>query len=140
MSEPRPDPAALLAASGNLAILRPAQVVHGLVPSAAPKEGALDLFLLVDDTGTVTAFNGHVDLGTGIRTALAQIVAEELDVTLDRVTMVLGHTGVAPNQGGTIASDSIQVSARPLRHAAAQARAHLVGLAAEVLAIPRRRA
>ena len=136
MSEPRPDPAAMLAASGNLAILRPAQVVHGLVPSAAPKEGALDLFLLVDDTGTVTAFNGHVDLGTGIRTALAQIVAEELDVTLDRVTMVLGHTGVAPNQGGTIASDSIQVSARPLRHAAAQARAHLVGLAAKVLAIP----
>ncbi len=136
MSEPRPDPAALLAATGNLAILRPAQVVHGLVPSAAPKEGALDLFLLVDDTGTVTAFNGHVDLGTGIRTALAQIVAEELDVTLDRVTMVLGHTGVAPNQGGTIASDSIQVSARPLRHAAAQARAHLVGLAAEALGIP----
>ena len=136
MSEPRPDPAALLAATGNLAILRPAQVVHGLVPSAAPKDGALDLFLLVDDTGTVTAFNGHVDLGTGIRTALAQIVAEELDVALDRVTMVLGHTGVAPNQGGTIASDSIQVSARPLRHAAAQARAHLVTLAAEALSIP----
>ncbi|GLI22029.1 nicotinate dehydrogenase subunit B [Xanthobacter flavus] len=136
MSEPRPDPAALLAATGNLAILRPAQVVHGLVPSAAPKDGALDLFLLVDDTGTVTAFNGHVDLGTGIRTALAQIVAEELDVALDRVTMVLGHTGVAPNQGGTIASDSIQVSARPLRHAAAQARAHLVTLAAETLGIP----
>lgn len=136
MSEPRPDPAALLAATGNLAILRPAQVVHGLVPSAAPKDGALDLFLLVDDTGTVTAFNGHVDLGTGIRTALAQIVAEELDVALDRVTMVLGHTGVAPNQGGTIASDSIQVSARPLRHAAAQARAHLVTLAAEALGIP----
>ncbi|MCL8382158.1 molybdopterin cofactor-binding domain-containing protein [Xanthobacter aminoxidans] len=136
MSEPRPDPAALLAATGNLAILRPAQVVHGLVPSAAPKDGALDLFLLVDDTGTVTAFNGHVDLGTGIRTALAQIVAEELDVALDRVTMVLGHTGVAPNQGGTIASDSIQVSARPLRHAAAQARAHLVALAAKALGIP----
>lgn len=136
MNEPRPDPTALLAASGNLAILRPAQVVHGLVPSALPKDGALDLFLLVDDQGAVTAFNGHVDLGTGIRTALAQIVAEELDVALDRVTMVLGHTGVTPNQGGTIASDSIQVSARPLRHAAAQARAHLVGLAAEALAIP----
>ena len=136
MSEPRPDPSALLAATGNLAILRPAQMVYGLVTGAPPRDGALDLFLLVDDTGAVTAFNGHVDLGTGIRTALAQIVAEELDVALDRVTMVLGHTGVAPNQGGTIASDSIQVSARPLRHAAAQARAHLVGLAAEALAVP----
>ncbi len=77
------------------------------------------------------AFNGHVDLGTGIRTALAQIVAEELDISLDRLDMVLGHTAAAPNQGPTIASASIQISAVPLRRAAAQARAHLVGLAAE---------
>ncbi|MEP9353334.1 molybdopterin cofactor-binding domain-containing protein [Xanthobacter sp. KR7-65] len=139
MTEPRPDPSALLAARGNLAILRPAQAVHGLVASAAPPADALDLFLIVDDTGAVTAFNGHVDLGTGIRTALAQIVAEELDVALERVTMVLGHTGVAPNQGATIASDSIQVSARPLRHAAAQARLHLLALAADALGLPAER-
>lgn len=135
-SEPRPDPSALLAARGNLCVLRPAQAAHGLMPSAPPKEGALDLFLVLDEGGGVTAFNGHVDLGTGIRTALAQIVAEELDVALERVTMVLGHTGVAPDQGATIASDSIQVSARPLRAAAAQARGHLVGLAAEALGLP----
>ena len=68
-------------------------------------------------------FNGHVDLGTGIRTALAQIVAEELDVGLDQVEMVLGDTALAPNQGPTIASASIQIHAVPLRQAAAQARA-----------------
>ncbi|MEG2630056.1 MAG: molybdopterin cofactor-binding domain-containing protein, partial [Comamonas sp.] len=77
------------------------------------------------------AFNGHVDLGTGIRTALAQIVAEELEVPLERLEMVLGHTGAAPNQGPTIASASIQISAVPLRRAAAQAREQLLALAAQ---------
>lgn len=135
-SEPRPDRDTLLSRDGTLAVLRPAQPVKGLVPSALPPEGALDLFLFLDDAGGVLAFNGHVDLGTGIRTALAQIVAEELDVPFAAVTMVLGHTGAAPNQGATIASDSIQVSAVPLRRAAAQARHHLVALAAEALDLP----
>ncbi|BAF88799.1 pyrroloquinoline-quinone aldehyde dehydrogenase [Azorhizobium caulinodans ORS 571] len=136
MTEPAPSPDALLARAGTLAILRPAQHVKGLVPTAPPPEGALDLFLFLDDEGRTLAFNGHVDLGTGIRTALAQIVAEELDLPIDRVTMVLGHTGGTPNQGATIASDSIQISAQPLRRAAAQARHHLVALAAEALGLP----
>ncbi|MBA4791671.1 MAG: molybdopterin-dependent oxidoreductase [Rhizobiales bacterium] len=136
MSEPRPDPEALLARAGTLAVLRPSQHVRGLVPTPPPREGALDLFLFLDDEGRVLAFNGHVDLGTGIRTALAQIVAEELDVPFAAVTMVLGHTQATPNQGATIASDSIQVSAVPLRRAAAQARHHLVGLAADALGVP----
>lgn len=82
------------------------------------------------------AFNGHVDLGTGIRTALAQIVAEELDVPFEQLEMILGHTEAAPNQGPTIASASIQISAVPLRRAAAQARAHLLALAAARWQVP----
>ncbi|MFG1394346.1 molybdopterin cofactor-binding domain-containing protein [Xanthobacter agilis] len=136
VSEPTPSPADLLARAGTLAVLRPAQHVKGLVPTAPPPDGALDLFLFLDDGGRILAFNGHVDLGTGIRTALAQIVAEELDVPLSAVTMVLGHTSGTPNQGATIASDSIQMSAIPLRHAAAQARHHLVSLAAAALELP----
>jgi nicotinate dehydrogenase subunit B len=58
-----------------------------------------DVFLVVRGDGSVMAFNGHVDLGTGIGTALAQIVAEELDVPLTRVSVVLGHTNEVPNQG-----------------------------------------
>jgi len=85
----------------------------------------------------VLAFNGHVDLGTGIRTSLAQIVAEEIDVPMARLDMVLGHTNAAPNQGPTIASASIQISAVPLRCAAAQAREHLMLLAAEQWNLPR---
>ncbi len=84
----------------------------------------------------VLAFNGHVDLGTGIQTALTQIVAEELDVPMNWVEMVLGHTSATPNQGPTIASNSIQLSAIPLRKAAAQARSRLMALASEHLGVP----
>jgi nicotinate dehydrogenase subunit B len=90
-----------------------------------------DMFVVVRGDGSVVAFNGHVDLGTGIGTALAQIVAEELDVPLTRVSIVLGNTSEAPNQGPTIASATIQLSAVPLRLAAAQARQFLVGQAAQ---------
>jgi nicotinate dehydrogenase subunit B len=95
--------------------------------------GAFETFVKITADGSVTAYNGHVDLGTGIRTALGQIVAEELDVSFARVVVVLGDTAVVPNQGATIASETIQVSAVPLRQAAAQARQFLIARAAERL-------
>ncbi len=85
-----------------------------------------DIFLAMDGSGGVRAFSGHVDLGTGIRTALAQIVAEELDLAVERIEMVLGTTSAAPDQGPTIASETIQVTAIPLRQAAATARRFLL--------------
>src|SRR5882757_301714 len=92
---------------------------------------ATENFLVLTSDGLITAFSGHVDLGTGIRTALAQIVAEELDVAFERVVMILGDTARAPNQGPTIASETIQIAALPIRNAAAQARQFLVARAAE---------
>ena len=128
------------AASGVLLVTRepppaapPSQGQPALV-SANPQEG-VEILLAVWDDGSVTALNGHVDLGTGIRTALGQIVAEELDVALDSVNMVLGDTTRAPNQGATIASASIQIHAVPLRQAAAQARAWLLARAATLLQV-----
>lgn len=93
-------------------------------------------FIAIGADGGVTAYHGHVDLGTGIRTSLAQLVADELDVEFERITMVLGHTGRTPNQGPTIASNTIQVDAIPMRKAAAQVRQLLLGLAAEKLQQP----
>jgi nicotinate dehydrogenase subunit B len=90
-----------------------------------------DIYLAMTAAGEVIGFNGHVDLGTGIRTALAQIIAEELDVAFENVRMVLGATSVAPDQGPTIASETIQVTAIPLRQAAATARQRLLRAAAE---------
>ncbi|SOZ37337.1 xanthine dehydrogenase family protein molybdopterin-binding subunit [Cupriavidus neocaledonicus] len=131
---------ALLQATGVLLVTRAPQAAARPAPgqpgAASDYVPALpDLFIAVRDNGEVLAFNGHVDLGTGIRTALAQIVAEELDVSLDNVRMVLGHTEATPNQGPTIASASIQISALPLRRAAAQARAWLQARAARQLGV-----
>src|SRR3979411_3290057 len=109
---------------GSLSVARPA--VSGA-------EGSFETFIKITADGSVTAFNGHVDLGTGIRTALGQIVTEELDVSFARVVVVLGDTSRAPNQGATIASETIQITAIPLRKAAAQARQFLIARAAERL-------
>src|SRR6202035_5390831 len=98
--------------------------------------GAFETFIKITADGSVTAYNGHVDLGTGIRTALGQIVAEELDVSFARVVVVLGDTSRVPDQGATIASETIQISAVPLRNAAAQARQFLLARAAERLELP----
>lgn len=100
------------------------------------ENSAFETFIKITSDGSVTAFNGHVDLGTGIRTALGQIVAEELDVSFTRVVVVLGDTSVVPNQGATIASETIQITAVPLRKAAAQARQFLIARAAERLEVP----
>lgn len=108
-------------------------------PPAAPGQPALvagnpaegvEILLAVWDDGSVTALHGHVDLGTGLRTALTQVVAEELDVPPQRVHLVMGSTAAAPNQGATIASASLQIHAQPLRLAAAQARHWLLDQAA----------
>src|SRR5262249_47512673 len=93
--------------------------------------GQDETYIRITADGEVNAYNGHVDLGTGIRTALGQIVAEELDVSVARVVVVLGDTTKVPDQGATIASETIQITAVPLRNAAAQARQLLIARAAE---------
>jgi nicotinate dehydrogenase subunit B len=127
-------------ADGVLLVLRdpppaapPAPGQPPTVP-ANPAEGSEVLLAFTDD-GHAVALGGHVDLGTGLQTAYAQLVAEELDLPLDRVTVILGDTARAPNQGPTIASTSIQLHAQPLRQAAAQARAWLRGAAAQQLGV-----
>jgi nicotinate dehydrogenase subunit B len=111
-----------------------ARIRPGSLSVARPGGNAgFETFVRITADGSVTAFNGHVDLGTGIRTALGQIVAEELDVSFARVVVVLGDTSLVPDQGATIASETIQITAVPLRNAAAQARQFLLARAAERL-------
>ncbi|MEO8935515.1 MAG: molybdopterin cofactor-binding domain-containing protein [Burkholderiaceae bacterium] len=129
-----------LGATGVLLIVRdvpPTSPPTPGQPPAVPPDPAegVEILLSVWDDGRVVALHGHVDLGTGIRTAITQIVAEELDVPMSHVEMRMGDTALAPNQGATIASASIQIHAGPLRLAAAQARAFLVDLAAAAMGI-----
>ncbi|HSE93547.1 MAG TPA: molybdopterin cofactor-binding domain-containing protein [Methylomirabilota bacterium] len=104
-----------------------------------PKPVALDQvdsFLAVHKDGTVTMYTGKVDIGTGIRVALPQMVAEELDVALDKVKLVEGDTALTPDQGPTWGSLSVQIAGVQLRQAAATARQALVQMAVQRLGMP----
>lgn len=111
------------------------QEAKGKWPAFFPND-AIDSYLSIGADGRVTAFTGRVEIGTGVQTALTQIVAEELDVAFDQVTMIMGDTDKAMRQGRTSASDTIQVWANFQRRAAAEARRFLVNQAAENLGVP----
>ena len=95
----------------------------------------VDTFLAIDAKGMVTVYSGKVDLGTGVQTALTQIVADELDAPLTSVTIIQGDTALTPDQGPTWGSLSIQVGGTQIRNAAAAARHALLELASTELAI-----
>ncbi|HUF80915.1 MAG TPA: molybdopterin cofactor-binding domain-containing protein [Burkholderiales bacterium] len=95
----------------------------------------LDRWLRINRDGTVTAFPGKVEIGQGILTALAQIVAEELDVALERVRLAPTDTGYSPDEGMTSGSQSITDGGAALRYAAAEARFLLLQRAAGALGV-----
>jgi nicotinate dehydrogenase subunit B len=97
---------------------------------------SLDSWLSVMRDGSVTLFTGRVDLGTGTETVFAQFVAEELDVPIERVRVVMGDTRLTPDQGKTTASLNVVRGSQPIRVAAAEARSVLVALAVERLGMP----
>src|SRR6185437_17112611 len=86
--------------------------------------------------GFVEVRSGKVEIGQGILTTLAQIVADELEVPLERVRMVRAHTAESPNEGVTSGSLSTQDSGTALRYACAEARALLMEEAARRLGTP----
>jgi nicotinate dehydrogenase subunit B len=86
----------------------------------------VESFLAIGSDGEVTVYSGKVDLGTGVRTALIQIVADELDVPPSKVTLIQGDTDLTPDQGVTSGSFSIQNGGAQLRQAAATARRALL--------------
>lgn len=92
-------------------------------------------FLRIGEDGRVTGFTGKVELGQGIITSLAQMLADELDVSLDSVNMVMGDTDLCPWDRGTFGSMSTRIFGPPFRAAAAEAKAVLVELAAEYLQV-----
>lgn len=96
----------------------------------------VDAWLAIARDGSVTVYTGKVDLGTGVRTALAQMIAEELDVAFARVSLVMGDTGLTPDQGQTASSVTIQGAGVEIRQAAATARKALLERASARLKVP----
>jgi nicotinate dehydrogenase subunit B len=97
-------------------------------PALHPAE--LDSWIAVGRDGRITAYFGKTDAGQGIDVAVAQIVAEELDVSFGKVAVVMGDSGLTINQGGASNSTGIKAGAQQLRHAAAEARRILLEAAA----------
>jgi len=104
-------------------------------PGSLEKNPKLAQWLRVHRDGTVSIFSGKVEIGQGISTALAQIAAEELGITLERIRMVAADTAVSPDEGVTSGSLSIQDSGVALRRACAQARTLLLKSAAARLGV-----
>ena len=125
------------------AVEDPASAQQGPPPKmggfGGPPGGAADFnaYLRIGEDGKVTIFTGKVELGQGNMTALAQMAADELGVSLDSIKMIMGDTDLCPYDMGTFGSMSIRVYGPALRSAAAEARAILIEMASEQLKLPK---
>jgi nicotinate dehydrogenase subunit B len=111
-------------------------------PHAPPLPGSLkqtpflDSWIRVGADGNVTVLTGKAELGQGIKTALMQIAAEQLDVEFERLTLVTADTAQTANEGYTAGSHSMQDSGTAILNAAAQVRQLLVAEAATRAGLP----
>jgi CO/xanthine dehydrogenase Mo-binding subunit len=105
------------------------------LPPPIERTPALDRWLAFNEDGSVTVLTGKVELGQGIKTALAMIAAEELDVSFGRIRVQTADTELTPNEFVTAGSMSVEDSGSAVRTASATARAYLLTLAAEVLRV-----
>ena len=125
----------LLRAAGALlvGIALPGGPASAAAAAGLPPPDQLDSYLAIEPGGAVTVFFGKIDGGQGLDVAIAQIVAEELDLPVSRVRVVMGDTARTVNQGGASNASGISQGAVPLRHAAAEARLLLTERAARAL-------
>src|SRR6195256_1660010 len=135
-----------LKATGALVVsaAAPAFIGEALAQAAAQSAGGkpplvpteLDSWVAILPDGRVTAFFGKMDMGQSLDIAIAQIVADELDVNVEKVDVVMGDTALTCNQGGASGSTGIFSGAKPLRNASAQARLLLLQSASQKLGVP----
>ena len=93
-------------------------------------------FLLIAEDGTVTCYTGKIEMGQGIITSLAQMMADELNVPLEKIKMVMGDTDLCPWDEGTWGSLSTREFGPNMRAAAAEARGVLIEMASSQLGVP----
>jgi isoquinoline 1-oxidoreductase len=93
-------------------------------------------YLRVKEDGRVDCFSGKIEMGQGINTSLAQALADELEISLDKVDMIMGDTALVPHDNGTWGSLTTRFHDPLIRAAAAEAREVLIKLASEKLGVP----
>jgi nicotinate dehydrogenase subunit B len=93
-------------------------------------------FLRIAEDGIVTCFTGKIEMGQGIITSLPQMMADELNVPVDKIKMIMGDTDLCPYDQGTWGSMSTRIFGPSMRAAAAEARQVLVEMASAGLKVP----
>lgn len=104
-------------------------------PNRPLDPSALDSWIAISQDNHVTVFWGKMDMGQGTDTGIAIMAAEELDVGIDRVSIIQGDTALCVDQGGASGSTGLQRSGVAIRHAAAEARRVLVERAAKEMEV-----
>jgi nicotinate dehydrogenase subunit B len=127
---------AFLAGAGSLVVAFTVPCGRGAFAQDQAPPWHVDSFLTIDRGGIVTVKFGKVELGTGISTAIAQIVADELDVAFVNIRVPNARTAGFPDQGQTVGSASLSEGAIPVRQAAAQARLAILDVAAARFRVP----
>jgi CO/xanthine dehydrogenase Mo-binding subunit len=136
------DRRAFLAASGALVVTlaAPTGFAQAALNGAAtrpPLTGdQLSSYITIEPDGTVLAYYGKIDGGQGLGTAIAQMVAEEIDVPFENVQVIMGDSGRTLDMGGASAAIGVSHGGMVLRRTAALARHLLIGLAADALNLP----
>ena len=111
-------------------------LLHGMVMPSDQAKPDLNAYLHIGEDGRVKCFTGKIEMGQGVITSLAMELADELDVSLDRIDMVMGDTDLCPYDQGTWGSMTTRFFGAQLRAAGAEARAILFELASETLKVP----
>jgi len=106
-----------------------------VLPQSLKTTPRLDRWVRFNADRTVTVFSGKVELGQGIETAIAQIAADELDVALDRLSLVAGDTTQSPDEWYTAGSQSIEIGGMAMRLACAEVRSLFLEAAARELEV-----
>jgi isoquinoline 1-oxidoreductase len=110
--------------------------VKGDAGAASAADEEIGAWLHIDAGGHVTVYTGKVEFGQGIRTSLAQEVAEELRVPMSSIHLIMGDTELTPFDMGTFGSMSTPQMGAKLRKVSATARELLIGAAARQWAVP----
>ena len=110
-------------------------ILDGWANNPALEALNFNAYLRVKEDGRVDCYTGKIEMGQGVNTSLAQAVAEELEVSIYSIDMVMGDTELCPYDAGTWGSMTTRFADPPLRAAAAEARIILIGLAAEQLKV-----
>src|SRR6266446_7905977 len=113
-----------------------AAATNGVATRPPVSAGTLSSYISIEPDGMIVAYYGKIDGGQGLETSVAQLVAEEIDVSWERVRVVMGDSKLTVNMGGATAGNAMRQAGPIMRQTAAEARRLLIEMASKALSVP----